>query len=381
LLSCFQGVFKKRSGSATELSQSRISLLETPDTRDTARAEALAKPLSSVPDVRPIAQPKSIEKIADECGVPVIALEEHIQNEMKSFCEKNATGTSSSTGEYMALMDNLYNLYMQSQDNQSPEWILNARDFDSFIAHFCPQANKKSQSRLIDQIEDFCRQHLPPMVRFTSGEVKPVYNGQRNWVKFPAALVDMQVVDEARQLVNEGFIEKEKLFVHGTGSAAIANFAKNQAIWSASLAIQSGDKVVTGEYTSHISGDGKTSVGGGASGLGDIFTSREGLSSASYTMRRWFNETPVTFGISEEKQRKYNDARNIKRSYTESSEEEVTVGPIVPLENVVAISAPKASEARIRSWISAHCPHAKFVSYEAATILESTNLLGLLPEQ
>jgi len=377
LLPCSQGVFNKRSGSTTGFSQPRISLSE--NTRNRARAEALARPLERVPDVRPIAQPKSLETIAGECGVTVAALEEHIQDELKSFCVETAT-SKFCYSKHWALFDTLYNLFLQSNDNQSTEWIRNARDFDSFIKHFCPQSNKNSLSILINHIGAFFRYHLPPMLQFTGNEVNTIYNGPRNWMQLPEALVDMEVVEEARQLVNEGFTGKEKLFVHGTGSVAMANFAKNQAIWSASLAIKSGDKVVSGEYVSYISSkDGKTSLAGGASGLKNIYTSREGLSSKDYTMRRWFDETPVTFGISEEKQRAYNGARKIKLQYDNPSNEGVQVGPIVPLENVVAISAPKASEARIRSWIAAHCPHAKFVSYEAATILESDNLLGLLP--
>ncbi|MBW8831180.1 MAG: hypothetical protein JF606_17505 [Burkholderiales bacterium] len=364
-MSCFQGVFNKRSGSATGFSQPRITLAEK--TRNRARAEALARPLVRVPDVRPIAQPKSLETIAGECGVRVAALEKHIQDELKSFCVETATSNLYLYRENWALMDTLYNLFLQSIDNQSPQWIRNTRDFDSFITHFCPKSNKNSQSILINHIGSFFRDHLPPMAKLTSDRVNnTIYNGSRNWMKFPEALVDMEVVEEARQLVNEGFTGKEKLFVHGTGSAAMANFAKNQAIWSASRAMQSGDKVVTGEYVKWIEQDGQTSTTGGTSGLRDIYTSRNGLSSESYTMRRWFDETPVTFGISEQKQRAYNDACNIDRWYENPMNEGVTVGPIVPLKNVVAISAPKASEARIRSWIAAHCPHAKFVSYEAA---------------
>ncbi|MBW8831834.1 MAG: hypothetical protein JF606_20910 [Burkholderiales bacterium] len=375
-MSCFQGVFNKRSASATESSQARINLSEK--TRNKARAEALAKPLTPVPDVRPIAQPKSLETIAAECGVPVAALEKHIQSELKSICDATDRQLFLSFDNHQSLIDKLYNLFLQSNDNQSPEWIRNTRDFDSFIKYFCPQANKKSQSRIINKIQEFCEEYLSPMVQ-NGNEAEPIYSGPRNLVKFPRALVDMQVVEEARQLVNEGFTGKEKLFVHGTGSAAMANFAKNQAIWSASLAIQRGDKVVTGEYVDWISSDGQTSSTGGTSGLEDIYTSQNGLSSRSYTMQRWFDETPVTFGISEEKQRAYNNAHNIKRTYWNPMNEGVAVGPVVPLENVVAISAPKASEARIRSWIAKHCPHAKFVSYEAAEILRSNDLLGLLP--
>jgi hypothetical protein len=114
LLPCSQGVFNKRFGSTTGFSQPRISLSE--NTRNRARAEALARPLERVPDVRPIAQPKSLETIAGECGVTVAALEEHIQDELKSFCVETAT-SKFFYSKHWALFDTLYNLFLQSNDN------------------------------------------------------------------------------------------------------------------------------------------------------------------------------------------------------------------------------------------------------------------------
>lgn len=373
LLSCFGvGRFtRKRPVSDSGSAQPRISFGE--NIRDRARAEALARitvATNALTATRPLAQFKSLETIARESGLSVAALEQHIRDEMKSFCDSTADGNRRFPDEYQELVDKLFNLFERSRDPSSPEWMKHMRDFDSFIAHFCPPANKGSQSQLIALVKEFVLHRLPPMLQYTSpwnsrsrDRMQPIYNGPRNWVTLPRALVDVQIIEEAQLLVKEGFPKKEELFVHCTGSAAMDNFAKNKAIWSAALDIQNGDKVVTGEYVSKISHlDGQTSISGGESGLENIFASRNGLGSSGYAMQRWFDETPVTFGIGEEKQRAYNDAHHVDRWYNNTSEG-VVIGPVASLENVVAISAPKASEARIRGWIDAHCPHAKFVSY------------------
>lgn len=381
--SCIKGSESKTERAQNIFQKNRLLSLER---KNKARADALSGSFDTAPDTRKIVEKKSIKQIASESGVSTDELEKHFQDRLDDFFEKTKNSNWRSYGEYTPLVENLYNIFLHSQDEQAPSWVKKARSFDSFVAHFCPQASKKSQSDLISQIEYFCRQSLPPMLQRTSrwgadnDNTQPIYNGPRNWLKFPQALVTREVIEEARELINNGYWEKDDLFVHGTGSAAIDNFAKNQAIWSASLAISKGDKVATGEFASYISShDGETSVSGGNSGLGNVYTSEEGLSSQSYTMQRWFDEFPVTFGISQTKQKEYNVHNKVERSYRNPGNEGITVGPIVPLENVVAISAPKADEARVRSWIETHCPHAQFISYEAATLLDSKTLLGLLP--
>lgn len=330
--------------------------------------------------------PKSIQEISDHAGIPTDALENHIRFEIEKFISKVENNGIYYYNEFDDLADNLYNIFLESKKNTPPDWIKNFDSFESFVSEFCPQTNKNTQSKLISQVENFFGTHIPPLIKRKPDnneltDLTVAYNGTGNWVELPQAWVDRSIVEEARRLLDSGFPEKNELFVHGTGSAAMTDFAKYQAIRSAALALETGSNVVTGEFVSYISHDGQTSVSGGKSGLKDVYTSESGLSSDCYTMQRWFNEFQVTFGISQNKQRAYNEARGIDRDYINWSNNGITVGPVVPLKNVVAISAQKENEKTVLSWIESHCPHAKFVSYEAAELLESRNLYGMLPQR
>ncbi|WP_316669316.1 hypothetical protein [Ralstonia psammae] len=156
------------------------------------------------------------------------------------------------------------------------------------------------------------------------------------------------------------------------------SIAKNQGLWSAAKVIDSGGAIVSGEFVTDIqSSDGQTSTTGGVSGHINVFTSKEGLQSTAYTTLRWFDEMRITFGISAARQQAYNETQRIRCNY-DDSREGIEVGPVVPLENVVAISAAKADEVRVRGWIAEHCLHAQFVSSEAAAFLEPEDLQSLL---
>jgi hypothetical protein len=90
------------------------------------------------------------------------------------------------------------------------------------------------------------------------------------------------------------------------------------------------------------------------------------------TTQRWFNEYPVGFCIDEKKQNQFNKQRGIERpegSFFGGSG--IVVGPSVPLENIMAIYAPKDNEKQVKEWIGENCPWVLFVSMEAATVIES----------
>jgi hypothetical protein len=337
----------------------------------------------------PLAQHKSLEEIARNAGVAVDQLESYISKFMVDISKEAPNSTRER--EYLLQSDTftdiLYNLHVLG--NQTPlavPWLQHLRGFDAFVAHFCPQANRATQAELIYIIKRFIRKVRPPMLlrnyelessgRFDTGSA--IYSNPGSWVKLPHCWVDKRVLEEALAWARTGIPKPEELFVHGTGTAAMESFAKHKAISSAALALKRGDKVRTGEYVSYIGRDGQTSTTGGATGLGGVYSSRNGLSSTSYTTQRWFDEVPVTFGISERKQRAYNEASGINLTYY-NSQEGIVIGANVPFENIVAISAPKEYEERIRGWIGEHCRHARFVSYEAAELLEDEEMLDLLP--
>ncbi|WP_439891176.1 hypothetical protein ACS7SF_00400 [Ralstonia sp. 25C] len=337
-------------------------------------------PISSIP-VATLVPPKTLEAVAQDCAVPVAGLEDHLKARVHALCEAPALG-----GGSQPLMDTLYNLFLLSRQAGAPAWLRHLQNFDTFVAHFCPQANRLFQAELIGAVQVFMQVHLPLELhqRVSAAEIeefalrKHVYRDPQRWVALPDAWVSAAAIHEARQLLAQGYPNPRSLFVHGTGSAVLPSIAKARALWSAAKVLRNGGAIVSGEFATVIEArDGQTSMTGGVSGHHNVFTSREGLQSTSYTTLRWFDEMRLTFGISAEQQQAYNRTQGLRCNY-DDSDEGIQVGPAVPLENVVAISAAKADESRVRSWIDAHCPHAQFVSYEAAALLESEDLKGLM---
>ena len=330
--------------------------------------------VSSIPD-RPVGHIKSLETIADESGVPVQALEDHIRDEMSDLCEPILGTGRVNVLEHQALIAKLYNLHVLGSRLESPAWLRHVRDFDSFVAHFCPQADLLAKRGLIDCVESFVRISLLPLRLYrpdfviNGGDAAlPAYDDPGNWIRLNAAWVNKQVIDEARQLASDGFFDYANVLIHDTGSPALPNFAKNNAIWSAQMSLDHGEKLLTGEYAYSSYQQSYTSLAG-KRGHNNVYTSRGSLSSKNYTIQRWFDESPVTFGISEEKQRAYDRAQGVAASYVEAGTE-IALGPVVPLENVVAIAAPKAKEGMFRAWIAEHCLTARFLSYEAVDLLQ-----------
>lgn len=372
-----------------KLGQRKLPTTPPPDPRLAAQLTALDRvartsPESSIPVFR-LVQPKTLETIALDCGVDAHALQAHLKERVQALCERSAFSNTSDWASHRPLMDTLYNLFLLGQQLRSPAWLRHLQSFDAFVAHFCPQANRRSQAQLMGAVNLFSRMHLPQELQQRPpawamsdlGPPTPVYRDPQQWVALPGAWVSATVIAEAQQLLREGYPKPRSLFVHGTGSAVLPSIAKNQGLWSAAKVIRSGGSIVSGEFVTDIqSSDGQTSTTGGVFGHINVFTSKEGLQSTAYTTLRWFDEMRITFGISAARQQAYNETQRIRCSYYDSSEG-IEVGPVVPLENVVAISAAKADELRVRAWIAEHCPHAQFVSYEAAALLESEDLQGL----
>ena len=336
--------------------------------------------VSSIPNRQP-GQIKSLETIAADSGVAVDALEDRVRRDMSAFCESVAASRQVDTLKNQPLIDKLYNLYVLSHNPESPSWLSHMRNFDSFMARFCQDATPLAKLGVIHCVESFVRFSLLPSrlyrpdLAINSGEAAlPAYDDPGNWIRLNTAWVNTQVIDEARQLVHGDLSIYEKLLTHDTGSPALPKIAKSSAIWSAQRSLQHGEELVTGEYAYSAYQQAHTSLQG-TRGHNHVYTSRDSLSSRKYTIQRWFDEPPVTFGISTEKQREYDRTHGVTARYIELATEipvgsEIATGPVVPLDNIVAIAAPKANEAALRAWIEAHCPAARFVSYEAIDLLE-----------
>jgi hypothetical protein len=356
-------------------------------TTDRARASALRSLLNSgevVASPQAFLTHKSLAQIADEFGVPVNRLESKLKDVMAEFAAQEAKSRPRMASychvmdENLVLMDKLYNLFrLGNQRPLAAPWLQHMRSFDEFLRHFCPQANEKVESGLIHHVGRFLNTRCQPMVldKKAFGRSWPdvsnagaVYGEPGQWMKLPDAWVERRVLKEALQLATNGFPNDDALFVHGSGSAAMPGIAGNKAILGAQVVLERGGKVSTGEHAT-----------GGPCGHHNVYSSTGGLAASDYTMTRWFDETKVTFGISQAKQRGFNKKWGRDwLSYENRLNEGILLGPEVPFKNIVAISAPKEQETRIKTWIGQHCPHVQYVSYEAAELLKSEDMFGLL---
>lgn len=335
---------------------------------------------------------KSLDAIAQESGVPIKSLEAYLKKEIGAFADKMKNEDRYPGEEYFPLFDKIYNLYIIAAKQENKDlplpWMKNLKNYDAFIGHFCPSANAKARACITKQVETFVRCKVSSGIILHDDERKEAFGVDgTTWKKHhtygrshdgPSQAcvhehwVDTAILAEVAQLKESGFPNRKDHLFHDTGSAALEGIGEAGAILSARQARQSKSKVVTGEYACYISShDGETSMSGRKGGLENVYTSDDGLASGSYTTQRWFDECPVTFGIDSAKQKEYNETQGTNEFYNyRRSKEGIVVGPKVPLENVIAVSAPKEHEVRVQAWIQQYCPWVKFISKEAATIME-----------
>lgn len=358
---------------------------------DPIRAKALADFLSKkgIEPARPplpLVQDKSLQEIAEMAGVQSNDLESHIKrllaDRLKESSDMPPTGTLQQRDAFVNILCHLHMLGQRTP--LAASWLQHLQSFDAFVSHFCPMANGSERAALIADVDKFLYRNRPSML--VPEICLPEYlhrpaaacSSTGHWVKLPDSWVDVRVLEEALALAKEGIPQTHELLVHATGSAALDGIAKCKAILSAEAVHQQGGTVHTGEFVSLILAD--PAIKTPQTGDGQIFADDTGMSHWGYSMLRWFDEARVTFGISKRKQRAHIQASNpfgdINKFYAG-----YTIGPTAPLENVAVISAPKENEARIREWIADHCPHAKFVSYQAVNLLEDSDMYGLLPRK
>lgn len=323
---------------------------------------------------------KSLDAIAQESGVPIESLEAYLKKEISAFVEKMKNSYVYGERKHFPLFDKLYNLYLiaaKQEDKDLPfPWVKNLKNYNAFIEHFCPPTDDKVRVHITSIIESFVSSKVSSGIISHDDKRENAYGIDRKvWKKVHTyGLIDYQsemreywvdeaILAEVEQLKKSGYPNQKDHLFHNTGSAALEGIGEAGAILSAYRVLQSKQKVVTGEYKSESAGK---------EGLTNVYTlRRSSLASAIYTIQRWFDECPITFAIDVKKQREYNEAQGIKKNYENDRKGQGTVvGPEVPLEHVVAVSAPKEHEAHVQAWIQQYCPWAKFISKEAATIMD-----------
>lgn len=315
----------------------------------------------------------TLEEIAIKCGVNVSGLEAYLKKGMKEFSAEMAETNCSDNKKYSPLIDQIFNLYVLAGGNNNLlPWMDKLRDFDVFIGHFCPEANNRSRAGIMRHIKTFCHTSKVLVKNESYSPIYLYYVQGEGLRELPKRWVTLSVPEEVKKLMEEDkYPFRIDNRIHATGSAALENIGKAGAILSARESLKSNYKIKTGEYVEYVGRDG-FSCSGGKKGLTQIFTSTNNFSSMDAGTQRWFDEFSVGFCIDVEKQNDYNMQNGLELSINKFnfSGEGIVVGPKVPLENVTAISAPKANEKQVQEWIDQYCPWALFISKEAARVIE-----------
>lgn len=192
--------------------------------------------------------------------------------------------------------------------------------------------------------------------------------------------VESGVIDEVVRLIESGYRPSD--YSHASGSAALWPIGRQGAIVSSGELFERSRPIRSGEARDDAF----------EKGLWNVYGDRGFHGWSAYNTIAWFDESFVTFGISQAKQEEY--LRTIPAGSRKSAAHESLslmhsglvgedddrkivdyggegnlLGPQVPLSSVDTIYAWKAAEESVRHWIERFAPHARFVSLEAHTAL------------
>ncbi|KKR79048.1 MAG: hypothetical protein UU22_C0005G0021 [Parcubacteria group bacterium GW2011_GWA2_40_8] len=361
----------------------------------------------SAPDIEAI-EPLSVEEMARLEGVEVSALEDKIRERVSLFAEEMESANSYHEDNYAQLMEELYSLYLLSQNNRDiPDdisWIENLRSFDQFCDYFCPDATPHAKAFIGHNVQRFIENVVHPSRDLQVygrtldvwGNGNRIYDQEGDWVLLPERFETMsgyrfaekKIIEEIRSLVGGNYVSSD--YTHAAGSAALNGIAREQAILSAQEAVKAGIKPKTGEFVSYVHQEsGKPSTGI----LNSVYVDRGGPK-YGYNIVKWFGEYFVTFGINKERQEEYLRSTDVRYggyfdnepgkelSHDTLLNEGTLIGHRVPLSAVDVVYAWKTNEPQVQEWIKLNCPQAKFVSLEAAQILKDhTAVIGKMAQQ
>ncbi|OGY60378.1 MAG: hypothetical protein A3B23_01695 [Candidatus Colwellbacteria bacterium RIFCSPLOWO2_01_FULL_48_10] len=356
----------------------------------------------------------SLENIAAKAGVSLENLDNWLKDKIALFTKHLDGEVSYPSQEYFPLIDDLYNIFIFSQENpdaigESP-WLKSFQSFEEFCTYYCPNASPHTQAYLAHNIQKFVEWRVYPSreVSIRPGSASTIvsdnklYMGKGNWTLMPepfwdtpgsGSFVEEEVILEIISLIKNGY--KEPDYSHASGSEALENIGKQQAILSAAEALKSGVKPKTGEFFSYINHDGN-SVTGRDTGLESVYADHGGPR-YGYHIIRWFDEFFINFGINKQHQEefmaktdfRYGHGENRKDLSADWGGEGILIGNKVPLSSIDYVYYWKLYHDVIKKWADKNLPGINLISLEAAQVLEkygnSINTIalqeGITPEE
>ncbi len=322
-------------------------------------------------------------------------LELALKNQLYEFADKMRTQTSHPNPEWFPLIDIIYNIYILRHTLKNmPLWMASFDSFESFIVHFFQNNLTNNIKRLlIGDINSFINIYVKTRCLFeirenqADIEVRDFYNASnRNWVVLPNTqfisqpgdlnYVDESIIDEYIQILNDK-LEFERGFIHGSGSAALEGIAKEKKILSARKVLKSFADIKTGEWVTLTSIYADDQEDLQSRTLTDIYVTAGNSPYLEYTLRRWFNESPIVFHINKNRHQETLVHKGMDtETYGErklptihNTGEGIIIGSEVELSDIDFIYCEKDYQPEMIKWCQVNAPHIRVVSIEAREVI------------
>lgn len=349
------------------------------------------------------------QEMAEETGLSVTELSETIGQEASGFEQRLRKRESSNPLEedFFPLMERVYALYEASAGSRFSEGHYALRPFrsrEALFAAYCPGSTPYSNARFtrcLEQFQALCvhpRRVVKTFPRFLDEQGNcSICEAEGDWILMPCAdpwdarvhtYAERDVILCVAGMIRDGHLSPD--LAHVTGSAALTNIGELGGLLSAQEQFKRGHRPKTGEYTSQVSESGSRFDMMGANspfgyGHDAVYLSHKECAGGYQTIH-WFDEFPVLFGISSEKQNAYlrtaadvdEDARMIHDYESEGSRG----GPRVPFTSIETLAVPIRHLGEARLWTERHCPHVRVYAMEALDLItEKAEIMERVAEE
>jgi hypothetical protein len=373
------------------------------DFRSRTRVEVeRARPEPVYPEVRKLLSLEDISGILSnryghEC-VTLTDIESGIAHWFDDFFRDVRDYSSNCSDEMLPLIDISYSLYRMSQHSPPQHYALSRhfRDFYPMKKQFFPQVPNVKVPALKKYIQHYVDHVIHPLQIMTTysadhrirqgdwGDVNAIYNDSK-WILLPDRdtgyspnvyeFTTPDVLTEVMTLVSDGYLKPD--YTHVTASDALKGIGEEGALVN-SLELSDRRKIRTGEHRHWESSSyGRSKLRSVYVTPGEAFTVR-------YDKANWFDSYPVAFGISKDLHETNQKAAGFSYKDFEGKDtgelvrhsmigDGTTIGDRVDLSAVHTLYTWQCKVPMLKQWQETYAPHAKIISYEAATVLNRYN--------
>lgn len=346
---------------------------------------------------------RTMAELAESVGATLETMESAFQSRIAEYVTSVDDHSPQPEVEDLPFFGMLYELSRRARDPAERArlpWLEAFTSFASFQRHHLQDVSRRQVAMFRCQVMYATERCVHPERIVTAqpdagrnayhwSDREKFYQAAGTWALLPGkiseykdeyAFVEMNVIDEVVGLIESGYRPSD--YSHASGSAALWPIGRQGAIVSSGELFERNRAVRTGEARDDAF----------EKGLWNVYGDRGFQGWSAYNTIAWFDESFVTFGISQAKQEEhlrtvapgsrkssFGESLSLMHSGLVGEDDDHKIvdyggdgnllGPQVPLSSVDTIYAWKAAEESVRHWIARFAPHARFVSFEAHTAL------------